>query len=59
MTPAGWCIMLLSVGGVTLLFLWCLWRVLLGPKAPSSDQLHSALDIDTQDTDTADPSEPR
>lgn len=50
MTLAGWIIMLASVGSVTGLFLWCLCRVLFGSKAPSSDQLHSALDIDTGDT---------
>ena len=51
MTLAGWIIMLLSVGGVTTVFVWCLWRVLFGPQPPASDQLHSALDIDTQDAD--------
>ncbi len=54
MTTAGWIIMLLSVGGVTLLFIWCLAKVLVGPKAPSPDQLHSALDIDTQDRGSRD-----
>lgn len=28
MTTAGWIIMLLSVGGVTALFMWTLYRVL-------------------------------
>jgi hypothetical protein len=58
MTVAGWIIMLVSVGGVTSLFAWCLGRVLFGPKAPDPDQLHSALDIDTGDTgDTGDSGE--
>jgi hypothetical protein len=33
MTIAGWIIMLLSVGGVTVLFAWCLYRVLTAPPA--------------------------
>ncbi len=31
MTIAGWIIMLLSVGGVTTLFIWCLAKVLSTP----------------------------
>ncbi len=50
MTTAGWILMIVSVGGVATLFAWCLWRVLCGPSAPSPDQLHSTLDIDTGDT---------
>lgn len=50
MTTAGWILMLVSVGAVTALFLWCLARVLWGPKAPPIDQIHSTLDIDTKDT---------
>jgi hypothetical protein len=49
MTAAGWIIMALSVGSVTSLFVWCLTRVLFGPKAPRPDQLHSALDLDVRD----------
>lgn len=30
MTPGGWIVMLLSVGFVTSLFSYCLWRVLSG-----------------------------
>lgn len=44
MSIAGWFVMLVSVGGVTTLFLWCLCRVLFGPKAPDPSRLHSALD---------------
>jgi ABC-type nickel/cobalt efflux system permease component RcnA len=32
MTTAGWITMLVSVGGVTLFFLWCVWRVLRGHR---------------------------
>lgn len=28
MTTGGWIIMLVSVGGVTVFFVWCVWRVL-------------------------------
>jgi len=27
MNTGGWLVMLLSVGGVTLLFVWCIWKV--------------------------------
>ena len=38
MTPGGWFVMLVSVGSVTLLFLWCLWKVLT--TADESEKLH-------------------
>jgi hypothetical protein len=47
MTPAGWIIMVLSVGSVTWLFAWCLYRVL---TAPSPEKLHGIEDIETPDT---------
>ncbi len=28
MTPGGWLNLILSVGSVTILFGWCIWRVL-------------------------------
>ncbi|GAB4180452.1 MAG: hypothetical protein Fur0032_21390 [Terrimicrobiaceae bacterium] len=31
MTWGGWLVMLLSVGSVSLLFVWCIWRVLSDP----------------------------
>lgn len=31
MTPGGWVTMILSVGFVTVLFVYCVWRVLFGP----------------------------
>lgn len=37
MTTAGWIIMLLSVGGVTWLFVWCLYRVLTQTSEPQRD----------------------
>jgi len=27
MTPGGWITLILSVGGVTFFFAWCIWRV--------------------------------
>lgn len=47
MTPAGWLIMLLSVGGVTVLFVWCLYRVLA--RTPKVEKLHGIEDIKTPD----------
>jgi hypothetical protein len=48
MTQSGWIIMLLSVGSVTVLFVWCLYRVL--SYRPPPEKLHG-FDIDTQDTE--------
>ncbi|MBC2601354.1 hypothetical protein [Puniceicoccus vermicola] len=28
MSPGGWIVLLASVGGVTALFIWCIWKVL-------------------------------
>jgi hypothetical protein len=39
MTTGGWINMLLSVGFVTVLFLWCVRRVLFG-KAPKGELGH-------------------
>jgi hypothetical protein len=49
MTFAGWIIMIVSVGFVTGLFGWCLFKVLFGGKP--IEKLHGLDDIDTQDTD--------
>lgn len=32
MTTAGWFILVISVGGVLALFLWCAWKVLSTPE---------------------------
>lgn len=47
MTLGGWITMLLSVGSVTTLFAWCIYRILKAPAA--SGQLHGLEDIDTRD----------
>ncbi len=33
MTPGGWINLILSVGSVTVLFAWCIWRVVTAPVA--------------------------
>ncbi len=38
MTQGGWIVMILSVGSVTVVFLWCLWQVLTTPE--ESEKLH-------------------
>ncbi len=38
MTPGGWTVMILSVGIVTGVFVWCLWKVLATPD--ESEKLH-------------------
>jgi hypothetical protein len=49
MTTAGWIIMLSSVGTVTGLFSWCLYRVL--SHKPPIEHLHG-LNIDTRDIES-------
>lgn len=49
MTTAGWIIMIASVGFVTGLFAWCMYRVLV--YKPPVEKLHGIDDIDTQDTE--------
>lgn len=50
MTAAGWILMLGSCGCVTLVALYCYYRVLKTPEVP--EHLHAPLDIDTHDTET-------
>jgi hypothetical protein len=49
MTPAGWVLMVGSVGFVLLLTIYCFYRVLKNPSP--KDRLHAPLDIDTRDSD--------
>ncbi len=49
MTTGGWITMLLSVGAVVALFIFCLVKVILGGPA-EADHLHG-MNIDTKDTD--------
>ena len=50
MTAGGWIVMLLSVGSVLGLVIFCFRRVLRTPT--SSAHMHAPLDIDTHDKDT-------
>ncbi len=47
MTIAGWIVMIVAIGGMTGLLLWCVYKVLSTPG--SEEHLHSPLDIDTKD----------
>ena len=42
MTPGGWIIMIISVGGVTAFFAWTMLLVLTKKSAP--EHLHSTMD---------------
>jgi hypothetical protein len=46
MTLAGWIVMLLSVGGTTTFFFWCIRRVLRPPD--STDTMHGVLDTELE-----------
>jgi hypothetical protein len=54
MTPAGWAIMIVSVGSVLLLTGFCLYRVLTLPPQVAEEHLKAPLEIDTRDTKNAD-----
>lgn len=49
MNLGGWIIMGLSTGGVTILFLWCIYKILSTPE--ESEHLHG-FEGDTGDHDT-------
>jgi hypothetical protein len=49
MTLGGWTIMLVFVGGVTGLTLWCIYKVMSTPG--STDRIHSQADIETPDVE--------
>lgn len=46
MSLAGWIIMLLSVGGTTIFYTWCIRRVLR--QKDSEKNLHGILDTERQ-----------
>jgi heme/copper-type cytochrome/quinol oxidase subunit 2 len=46
LTAAGALVMTVSVGVVTVLFVWCIWRV---TRESSPDKLHSPIDIEPPD----------
>ena len=49
MSPYGWILLLLSVGGTTGFLIWCLARVL--KNQGQQDRLRSTADLDPGDTD--------
>ena len=49
MTPAGWFVMVASVGSVTGLLLWCIYKVIATPG--SQKHLHTQTDIETPDVE--------
>lgn len=50
MTVGGWIIMIVSVGFVTALLGWSIYKVVSTPG--SAEHLHSQADIDTHDQET-------
>ncbi len=50
MTLGGWIIMVLSVGGMTSLLAWCIYKVVTTPGA--TEHLHSQADIETPDIES-------
>jgi hypothetical protein len=52
MTLGGWIVMILSVGTVTGVFLWCLWKVLMTPE--ESEKLHG-FSFETPDEKSENP----
>jgi hypothetical protein len=52
MTTGGWINMLLSVGFVTCLFVYCVTRVLRGPGAKKEHELAHVEPLDEEETKT-------
>lgn len=50
MNPGGWILMILSVGSVMALLIFCFYRVLTLPG--STEHMQDPLEIDTHDKDT-------
>ncbi|MEW4528624.1 MAG: hypothetical protein ACF8PG_09580 [Maioricimonas sp. JB045] len=53
MNPAGWTVMILSIGSVLTLVSYCMFRVLTLPPL-EEEHLKGPLEIETGDTDNAD-----
>lgn len=54
LNPAGWTVMILSVGSVLALVTFCLYRVFMLPPVEIEEHFKGPLEIDTQDTRDAD-----
>jgi hypothetical protein len=52
MTTGGWINLILSVGFVTVLFGWCIWRVLRGPGAKREHELARVEPIEEDQADS-------
>jgi len=52
MTLGGWINMLLSVGFVTVLFIYCVTRVLRGPGSRAEHELAHVEPLDEDETET-------
>jgi hypothetical protein len=48
MTSGGWLMLIVAVGGMTGLMVWCVYKVLSTPG--STEHLHTQPHIDTHDT---------
>jgi len=46
LTPAGWFVLVVSVGSVTTLFAWCVWKVFTAPV--EADRVHG-FEMETPD----------
>lgn len=51
MTPGGWINLILSVGFVTVLFGYCIYRVIRGPAAKGDKTLAHVEPIEEDDAD--------
>ena len=47
MTAGGWFMMIMSVGGITVLLAWCVYKVIATPGA--TGHVHSQADIKPRD----------
>ena len=54
LNPAGWTVMIVSVGSVVSLAVFCLVRVLMLPPVEVEEHLKGPMEIDTRDTIDAD-----
>ena len=54
LNPAGWTVMIISVGSVLTLASFCLYRVCMLPPVEVEEHFKGPLEIDTQDTLDAD-----
>lgn len=53
-TPAGWTIMIVSIGSVCALTAFCFYRLFTLPPREVVEHLKAPLDIDTHDVDSND-----